>query len=62
MAQDDSKQRNPIDDTIDSASLIFGVTASGTVAAAKFAEESLENTKRFKIANKIGKLVKSLDI
>lgn len=54
------KDENKVDEMIDDASLIMSTSKAGTILASKIAKESISQTKRYRISDKIGKLLKEL--
>ena len=56
-----TNKNNKVDEIIDDASLIMGATKIGTIVSSKIAKDNLKETKRFRIADKIGRLLKELE-
>lgn len=54
------EKKNEIDELIDDTSLIVGIAKTGTILSTKIAKQSIPETKRYKISDKIGKLLKEL--
>jgi len=61
MTAEAKSRENKVDEMIDDASLLIGTTKSGVILSSKIAKEALLETKKYKIADKIGKLLKDLE-
>ena len=53
-------KKNEIDQLIDDTSLIVGTAKTGTILSTKIAKQSISETKRYRISDKIGKLLKEI--
>ena len=53
-------KKNEIDQLIEDTSLIMGTAKTGTILSTKIAKQSISETKRYKISDKIGKLLKEI--
>lgn len=53
-------KKNEINELIDDTSLLIGTAKTGTILSTKIAKQSIAETKRYKISDKIGKLLKEI--
>ena len=53
-------KKNEVNELIDDASLLIGTAKTGTLLSTKIAKQSIAETKRYKISDKIGKLLKEI--
>ena len=53
-------KKNEINELIDDTSLIVGTAKAGTILSTKIAKEQISETKRYKVSDKIGKLLKEI--
>ena len=52
--------KNEVDEMVNDASLIMSTSKAGTIIASKVAKDSLSQTKRYRISDKISRLIKEL--